>query len=40
MESVSFEVRRGLLDEGDGARPEVAVEELVTRRGQEVCEHG
>ena len=29
LESVSFEARRGLLEEGDGARPEVAVEELI-----------
>ena len=29
LESVSFEARRGILEEGDGARPELAMEELV-----------
>ncbi|KAI4293537.1 hypothetical protein PAPHI01_2811, partial [Pancytospora philotis] len=29
LESVSFEARRGILEEGDGRRPEVTAEELV-----------
>ena len=29
LEAVSFEARRGLLEEGDGERPELAAERLV-----------
>ena len=38
LESVSFEARRGILPEGDGARPEIAVEELVSGHGREARE--
>ena len=29
LETVSFEARRGILEEGDGERPEAAVEQLI-----------
>lgn len=38
LEAVSFEARRGILDEGDGGRPEQTVEELVRGTTREARE--